>query len=105
VTEDGGREKGEARMSSITEALDQLIDAFLSDRVDFMSFWRSFMDKWAAADISPTDLGAYEEAYEIVYMGAPGPPRAVDRAVGILSEEEVRVRLSAFRKRSSLGET
>jgi hypothetical protein len=87
-------------MSSITDALDQLIDAFLGDQLDFMSFWSSFMDKWAAADMSATELGAYEEAYEIVFMGASGPPRAVDRAVGILSEEEVRVRLSAFRKRS-----
>ena len=100
MTGDGGRGKREERMSSISEALDQLIDAFLSHRVDFESFWRSFMDKWAAADISPTELGAYEGAYEIVYMGASGPPRAIDRAVGILSEEEVRVRLSAFRKRS-----
>jgi hypothetical protein len=87
-------------MSSITDALDQLIDAFLGDQLDFMSLRESFMDKWAAADMSPSDFAAYEEAYEIVYMGSPGPPRAVDRTVGILSEEEVRVRLTAFRKRS-----
>jgi hypothetical protein len=87
-------------MSSITDALDQLIDAFLGDQVDFKSFRESFMDKWAAADLSSTDLGDYEEAYEIVFMGASGPPRAVDRTVGILSEEEVRVRLAAFRKKS-----
>jgi hypothetical protein len=89
-------------MSSITDALDQLIDAFLTHQIDFTSFWGSFMDKWAAADMSSADFEAYEEAYEIVYMGASGPPRAVDRTVGILSEEEVRVRLSAFRKKSQL---
>jgi hypothetical protein len=87
-------------VSSTTDALDELIDAFLGDKLDFLSFWGSFMDKWAAADFSPSELGAYESAYEIVYMGSPGPPRAVDRVVGILSEEEVRVRLTAFRKRS-----
>ena len=87
-------------MSSMTAAFDQLIDAFLSEQSDFTSFERSFMDKWASADLSSTELGAYEEAYEIVYMGSAGPPRAVDRAVGILSEEEVRTRLSSFRKRS-----
>jgi len=82
-----------------TAALDRLIDAFLSDQLDFTSIERSFMDKWAAADFSAAELGAYEKAYEIVYMGSAGPPRAVDRAIGILSEEEVRTRLSAFRTR------
>lgn len=84
-------------MSSTTDALDQLIDAFLSDQIDFKSFERAFMDKWAAVDLSATELGAYGKAYEAVYMGAPGPPRAVDRAIGILSEEEVRTRLAALR--------
>jgi aromatic ring hydroxylase len=87
-------------MSSMTAALDQLIDAFLSEQLDFTAFERSFMEKWAAADLSPTELGGYEEAYEIVYMGSAGPPRAVDRAVGILSEEEARTRLASFRRRS-----
>lgn len=95
-------ELGEHHMSSITNALDQLIDAFLGDQMDFTSFWGSFMDKWAAADMSSTDFEAYEEAYEIVYMGSSGPPRAVDRTIGILSEEEVRVRLAAFRKKNQL---
>jgi hypothetical protein len=87
-------------MRATTDALDQAIDAFLSDRLDFPSFRQSFMDRWAEAGLSAPDLGAYEAAYEVVYMGAAGPPRAADRVVGILSEEEVRVRLIAFRSGS-----
>jgi len=88
-------------MSTTTDALDQLIDAYLGKRVDFMSFWRAFMESWADGDLSGNELERYEEAYETVYMGGATPVGADERVVGVLPEEEVRSRLSTFRARGA----
>ena len=87
-------------MSTTTEALDHLIDAYLSRRVDYMTFWRDFMETWADGQLTDGELTTYEEAYDAAYMGAAETPGLDERTAGVLPEDEVRSRLSAFRARA-----
>ena len=86
-------------MSTATDRLDALIDDYLNDKRRFMGFWRAFMDCWADDALTRAEQDAYADAYDIVYMGAEGPVSVRDGAVGLLSESEVKRRLSEFRRR------
>lgn len=88
-------------MSAATDRIDHLIDDYLAGKRRFMSFWTEFMDAWMESDFSDAELDAYEEVYDVVYMGAEGPIAPQDAVVGLLSEAEVKTRLHRFRSRSS----
>jgi len=88
-------------MSDATIQLDALIDRYLGGGQEFMTFWSDFMDLWNSADLSDSEVVAYDDAYEVVYMGSPGSISGNDQAFGLLSEDEVKARLRGFRIRHS----
>ena len=88
-------------MSDDTDQMDDLIDAYLAGKRRFMGFWAEFMSTWAESHLSKEEEQAYSEAYDVVYMGAPGPVAPRDAVVGLLSESEVKARLRDFRERRS----
>jgi hypothetical protein len=79
--------------------IDSQIGRFVSGQ-PFWEFWKAFMDFHAAFDdsvLSAEQRVRYEQLYEWVYMGQPDPVAGPERALGLLSESELRARLRDFR--------
>ena len=90
-----------AQMSAATDAIDQLIDRFIAGDLSFRAFWSAFMDLYHDSALSDAESEYYEPAYDVVYMGGGQDVAPEDASVGVLSDEEVRSQLAAFRKRRS----
>jgi hypothetical protein len=90
-------------MSTATDRLDALIDDYLLGKRRFMGFWSAFMECWERAQLADAEVEAYSEAYDVVYMGGPGPIAPRDSVLGLLSESDVRARLRACRDRAKGG--
>jgi hypothetical protein len=91
-------------MGSSVADLQRLLDDFL-DGAPFWPFWNAFMEHLEGFEperkLSPAGQRAYDELYDLVYMGAPDPVPAGDRAVGVIGEAELRERLRGIRLEGS----
>jgi len=88
-------------MNAHTAKLNALIDDFVAGKSEFFSFWNDFMRVWndeiPPDGLSAAERGLYEEAYELVYMGAPEPVAAADQTAGVIGAKVLRSRLQRFR--------
>lgn len=93
-------------MNSSTFELRQLLDDFVSG-APFWPFWNAFMEFNETFEpervLSPAGQQAYEELHELIYMGAPDPVSARDRADGVIGAAELRVRLRQVRLETADG--
>ena len=55
-------------------------------------------------ELSPAGQRAYDDMYELVYMGAPDPVAQEDRAVGVIGAAELRERLRRVRLEAADGQ-
>jgi hypothetical protein len=87
-------------MGSSLPDLQRLLDDFVAG-APFWPFWNAFMEHMESFEpervLSPVGQRAYDELYELVYMGAPDPVAAADRADGVVGEAELRERIKQFR--------
>jgi hypothetical protein len=88
-------------MSAATDAIDQLIDHFITGDLPFMAFWRAFTDLYHDSGLSDSESDYYEPVYDVVYMGGGQDTSLEDAAVGVLSDDEVKSQLREFRTRRS----
>ena len=67
---------------------------------DFWSLWRRIagpeIDSVPVDQMEPSELDAFNEMYELVYMGQPDSANAADRRDGILGGAELRSSLVAW---------
>ena len=93
-------------MGSSLNDLRLLLDDFV-DGAPFWPFWNAFMDHLEDFEperaLSPAGQRAYDELYDLVYMGAPDPVSAADRADGVIGERELRERLRHVRLEAADG--
>ena len=87
-------------MKPSADNLEHIVDDYLAGTVSFWDFWGAFMNIWGDAELSDDELDHWDQVYEAVYMAAPDPVEAGDRAVGIVGEVELKASLSKFRGRS-----
>jgi hypothetical protein len=77
-----------------------LLDDFVAG-APFMPFWSAFMEHMDGfepeRELSSAGQQAYDDLYELVYMGAANPVSAADRADGIIPEDELRERIRLIR--------
>ena len=87
-------------MGSTLADLQRLLDDFVGGAA-FWPFWNAFMEHMEGFEpervLSPAGQQAYDEIYELVYMGAPDPVPAADHADGVIGEAELRERLKQLR--------
>lgn len=87
-------------MASSVRDLRVLLDGFVAG-APFMTFWKAFMEHMEEfepeSELSIAGQRAYDDLYEIVYLGAANPVSAAARSDGIIPEGELRERISQVR--------
>ena len=93
-------------VASTLRDLRLLLDDFVGG-APFRAFWNTFMEHMETfapeAELSPAGQRAYDDLYELVYMGAADPVSPDERADGIIGEGELRERLRHVRLETADG--
>ena len=89
-------------MKPSADNLERIVDDYLAGTLSLWDFWGAFMNIWGDAELSDEELDRWDQVYEAVYMAAPEPVDAGDRAVGIFGEAELKACLSKFSQKGMI---